>query len=1002
VGQRLELKITGLKTNPSQFGAKEGALKVAKNIVVDRPNTAGSRRGFTTYGYDLDETGSGSFENFYNYNSTLLIKYGDTFYKDTGSIGDWDSFAGAYTAPDSELGTRSVQNNGSFFFTTNAGLYKLESLTATPELAGIPRAIGMDLALSGDSGFFTAETQVAYRVVWGKKDANGVVSLGYPSERGEIANVSSQTGEYTDTTDVQLTVYIPAGITTDYFFQVYRSGFSANETTVANDELQLVYENNPTAAEIAAGSITFIDNAPDSLRGATIYTAPSQEGILQANELPPLANDVTMYKNYCLFANTRTRHFFNLTLLSVGGSDGLQIGDIITIGGVNFTAAVAQNHAAGEFLLDTSGTAAENIANTAKSLVQVINRYATNTVTYGYYTSGFDELPGQMLIRRRDLTDTVFAVTYDAVETGADDGIMFNPVLSQTARNSSNEAKSNRIYVSKLQQVDAVPTLQYFDAGQQDSGIKRIISLRDSAWALKDNGEIYRLVGETVNDFQLLKFDSTTNLIGSRTAVVFNNQIFCFTEQGIVAISDSGVAVKSWDIEDQIKTYFSSSTFPTVALGVSYESERKYLLHTGVETFCYNSFTNAWTKWDVIAEAGFVNPTDDKLYWGKSDGFVYQERKNFDKFDYADRAYDTWVWGSSGTTVNISSDTQATIGMTLRQNSTSSYISAVSNWPVDYVNGDDGNLNNPVDYDTVANYVPGSNARIYIGDDRWNASEPAGSTDIWAFGVGDTSPAGQIRFVRGTIQLPLNWVTFGPSSDNGLKTFTLPKSGDGTTDGGYFQYYFHSGAWGYAFTGNSSFIIIAQNGSVYKGSISENNLVVTYDGKTGPAGGIGPDIGADTGNYYDVTVEDSLTWIVSTATLNDFIDCELQWLEIYGDNPGYVKRWKELTVFFRDMNDKFKVISTNNFNSVEPVTTEITPTFINSQWGSGEWGGGPWGGLSEANQENRTYFPIQFMRAIWQNIKIETNRAFTNFTLNAVSIIYEKMDTEFNKVSTNT
>lgn len=136
MAQQLQLRISGLKTNPSQFGAKEGALKIAKNVVIDRPNTAGSRRGLDTYGYDLDETGSGTYEGFYSYNNILFVKYGDTFYKDTGSIGDWDAIPGAYTSPDSELGTRSIQNNGSFFFTTDSGIYKMDSLTATPALAG--------------------------------------------------------------------------------------------------------------------------------------------------------------------------------------------------------------------------------------------------------------------------------------------------------------------------------------------------------------------------------------------------------------------------------------------------------------------------------------------------------------------------------------------------------------------------------------------------------------------------------------------------------------------------------------------------------------------------------------------------------------------------------------------------------------------------------------------------------------------------------------------------
>jgi hypothetical protein len=1022
LGQQLQLKISGLKTNPSQFGAKEGALKVAKNIVIDRPNTAGSRRGFTTYGYDLDETGSGSFEGFFNYDGSLFVKYGTSIYKDDGS-GGWDVVSGTYTAPDTEILTRAVENNGSFFFTTNAGLYKMESTTATPALAGVPRAIGMDLALTGTSGFFTYNTQVAYRVVWGIKDTNGVVSLGYPSERGEIANTSDETGEYTETRDVALTIYIPSGITTSYFFQVYRSGFSTNASTVANDELQLVYENNPTAAEITAGSISFTDNAPNSLRGATIYTAPSQEGILQANELPPLAKDVVMYKNYALFANTRTRHFFNLTLLSVGNSEtdggGLDVGDIITIDGVDFLAVAegSQDASLGYFEVVVSGTAAENIRDTAQSLVQVINRYTSNTTIYAFYTSGYDELPGQMLLQRRNLTDTAFTVAWDRASTGDNQGTMWNPVLTAANQNSSNENKPNRIYVSKVQQVDAVPTLQYFDAGGEEGAIKRILALRDSAWALKDNGEIYRLVGETVNDFQLLLFDNTTKIIGARTAVVFNNQIMCFSEQGVVAISDSGVAVKSWDIEDQLKTYFASSTFPNNAFGVSYESERKYLMETGTEMFCYNSFTNAWTKWDIIAEAAFVNPTDDKMYLGRNDGFTYKERKNFNKFDYADNDIDVTIVSSSGTTVTVDPPddiSDIVVGNVLRQGNTSSPITAVVNLgtlePIDYTtSGTDVFLTSPDGaYDTPATNIvtassfvgppPGElgDMVLSIGDHQWSAGGLVSDGPVrWPDKTSGTT-YGQIVFSDDADFG--GWGIFAPDTYDGLQTFTLPRTGHQTSDGGYFQYYYKRAAWISAFNGSKAGVVIAQNGSVYRGSIGADNLVVRWDGETGPAAG---GTATDTNRQLNLTltVEDSTTWYNAAATINEFIDCELQWLEIYADNPGMMKKWKEMTVFFRDMNEKFDVIFSNNFDNVNKVTQEITPTYIGAGWGSLPWGDGPWGGNASGNQENRTYFPIQFMRALWQNVKIQTNRAFTNFTLNAISIIFEEMDTEFTKVS---
>ncbi len=991
MAQSLHVKVTGLKTNPSPLSVKEGALKIAKNMNVNSPNTASSRRGFKRYGYPLSETGSGGFNDLYNYQDTILLHYGDTLYKDASGAGGWTSLVGTFDAPDSNIGIRAVENNNSFFFTTDSGLYKMDSINATPALAGIPKAIGMDLALFGASGFFTNDRQVAYRVVWGKTDANSVVSLGYPSERGEIANSAG------GTRDVDVTVYIPAGITTDYFFQVYRSGFSADAATVANDELQLVYEANPTAGEISAGSVAFTDNAPDSLRGATIYTAPTQEGILQANELPPLANDVVMYKNYALFANTRTRHRKYITLLAVSGDDGIEIGDIVIIGGVEFTGAAAQDHSAGEFKVDTSGTAAENIANTAKSLVQVINRYSSNTITYAYYTSGYDELPGQILLERRDLTDSSFGITFNKNSTGDETGRMWNPQLSATPVTSDNENKPNRVYISKFKQPDAVPIKQHIDAGGEEGAIKRILALRDSVFILKDNGEIYRLVGESPAFFELILFDNTSKIIGPKTAVVFNNQIMCFTEQGVVAISDSGVAVRSWDIEDQLREFFTDTIFPTVAYGISYDSDRKYILFTGAQCFIYNSFTNSWTKWDTVYEIGFVNPTDDRLYWAKNnDGYVYQERKNYNKFDFADNAYDVTIVGTgSDNRVYLEDISDAVVGQTLRQSGLTSYISSIVLGSA-YSTGRDDNLEDPDDsYNTSSNFIPAGyiiRASLYIGTYVWAVVGAAGTSSGWIKTDSGTT-YGNIYFKAGTFGSP-NWDGFAGSGEDGLKTFNLSKFADGDDFGGYFTYYYHSAAWTYAFSGNNSLAVISTGGDVYKDSVETDNLVVTADGETGPAGSATPDAGGG------VVVEDTLTWDSAAATLNDHIDCEMEWTEIFCDNPGMMKRFSSLTAYFRSMNDRFTIKFKNNFNAISTTEVEITPVSLGTGWGGEDWDTGPWGGTGAGSTEQRTYFPPSLMRALWTNVRFETTRAFTDFSLNGLSIVFEPMDTEFTKEGT--
>jgi len=130
--------------------------------------------------------------------------------------------------------------------------------------------------------------------------------------------------DITTTATVELTITIPDGIDSNYFFQVYRSsvaqatGAASFEDVVPSDELQLVYEAYPTPAELTAREVVVEDVTPDEFRGANLYTnAGTGEGILQANDIPPFAKDINRYRNSVFYANTRTLQRATLNLLGV-------------------------------------------------------------------------------------------------------------------------------------------------------------------------------------------------------------------------------------------------------------------------------------------------------------------------------------------------------------------------------------------------------------------------------------------------------------------------------------------------------------------------------------------------------------------------------------------------------------------------------------------------------------------------------------------------------------
>lgn len=671
---QLQLDLKGLYTNPNDLSkVPVGALTDATNIVIDRDGIGEQRRGLQTYG-DALVLGTDIVDSMFNYQERLILHYGDTFVYDSDGLGTWVAYAGSYDIPNGAFAIRSVQANKNIYFTTASGIQKLDSITGVIRPAGTPQGLDGSGTTSGASGWFPNNTQVAYRVVWGYVDANNNTILGAPSERIVVANNSG------GTRNVDLTFTIPDDITTAYFYQIYRSPTSIDLATQPNDELQLVLQLNPTAGQIAAQTVTLTDTVPDELRGATIYTAASQQGILQSNFTPPIAVDFTAFKNFVFYANTIGKQFIDLTLLSVGGASGLIIGDTITIDGNVYTASAVENAALGNFLLFTGGTPSENIDTTARSLVHVINVFAANVTLYAYYVSGFDDLPGQILLQERGIGGGSFTLSVSRPSA-----------WYFTTGTSTNDTFPARVYISKFQQPEAVPLFNSLDIGSADKPILRIMALRDSIFVFKTDG-VFRITGDDLTTFAVTPWDNTVVLRAPEAAVLLNNQIYCFTTQGVIAVSETGSSIVSRSIENDLLTISASqyTTFDAVTFAVSYESDRKYLLNTistigdqdSDQSFTYNYITNSWTRWAFPRNvtAGILNPTDNKLYMASSDTnfpFIYQERKMFNETDFADDQFPVTITSSSGLVINVNSTTGVEVGYTFTQSLNKSTITAV-------------------------------------------------------------------------------------------------------------------------------------------------------------------------------------------------------------------------------------------------------------------------------------------------------------------------------------
>jgi len=539
------------------------------------------------------------------------------------------TLAGVYISPDSTVSwgdytetvtigarMRAADMARSTYFTTNSGVRKADSvyssLSATrARLAGVPRSLAPTLTLSsaGAPVLLANNTQRAYRVVWLRKDANSYLQIGEPCERVKITNTAGATR------DVSFALPIPPDVSTSDFYQIYATEI-ASTTEEPGDECFLSREAFPTAAEIAAGTLTYVDITPDALLGEALYTNAMQEGIGNASARPPMARDLCEFRNHMLYADFTDKQRLVLQMIGVGT---LVAGTSkITIGGVVFNCEAAENAAAGNFLLVTSGTAAQNIEDTARSLCRVINAYLANTSFFAWYESSFDGAPGTILIEERGIGGSAFSVTANNAACGN----AFSPPIppgdgaAATLSSVADRGKA-RIRVSKPGEPEACPVYRDLQVGSEDDQILRVVPLRDSVVVIKQRSQ-WRIVGSVFEDFVAARIDDKA-CVSRESAAKLNNTVIFLSTQGFIAIGENGtVNLSQADRGRHLALASLASSYPASVCAAANERQRIYLCalpqidddqdawaaeeQSFVSAACFNADSESWSRWSFFSD----------------------------------------------------------------------------------------------------------------------------------------------------------------------------------------------------------------------------------------------------------------------------------------------------------------------------------------------------------------------------------------------------------------
>lgn len=503
--------------------------------------------------------------------------------------------------------------------------------------------------------------------------------------------------------------------------------------------------------------------------------------------------------------------------------------------------------------------------------------------------------------------------------------------FAKTTVASDNETSANRIYFSKFQQPEAVPIVNFIDVGAKDSAILRIVPLRDSLFVFKENEGVFRISGESaLSGFLLSPFDSSTVLTAQDSPAVLNNQIYALSNQGVISVSDTGISVVSKGIEDNLIPLVQHTYFKDVTFGVSYESERSYLLFTTTSRtdeeatvcFVYNVFTNAWTKWDISKSCGIV--LDDILYLGAADtNYIEKERKNFERQDYSDRQYiRTLNTGAvDGVEIEIGSVANISVGDVIVQEQ---YLTIYKlNQLLQKLDDDSGVTDE--DYLSTLNVVAGSNLR-----DKLTTLATKLDADT---GVNDTDYAATI-------------------------------AGYGTS--------------------------FADTQSAFNAIVSKLNLDVgvsylNYSTSTGTTS-YEAIIETITSSNNTITVSDEYPFIAGTVTIYNHIPVSVTFnVQTFG-NPELFKQVSEAKFIF-DRTD-FTKARVSFASDISPAHEEVDFTqYGNGTFGNAEFGNAHFGGMADRSPL-RTYVPRNKQRCRLLIPRIEHAVARENMALLGYSVTF--------------
>ncbi len=616
--ERITIAQTGLRLNENDELPPPGSLRACKNISLQKRGVYSSRRGFQWIINPLRLNATAwqaqELKDMMPFHEGLLI------FTDEGVYYTDNNFS---TTPLnlSELSRLGDYNGDGVFFEQDGLYYQEASLMRkvvvsdateqpiAPVQATIHKPAAPVATLDPTDGWLPDNEAVAYRVSWTRTSADGLTYRSAPSERLLVKNTSGAA------VAPQLTITAPPNATAGDKLEIYRSEtapITDGIVEAAGDDMFLIAELDY--------SVSSTHSDTRALRGSTaLYTNSTQESIINANDIPPIANvRYSAYNGMTVYGDVTERAvaIFDLAENFTAGQSFT-----LTVGTTNLVFTAQQTASAPQFAIVTA-----ELAATLANLAQVINTNATakqSVVAYALESGGRASLGIQAL------TSTSFSV--------ASTNNAFTPALS-TIQTYKTRRRKNSLYFSKAYQPVSVPFARVLDIGKETAAILVMQESRGDLYVFKTDG-IFKVSGTVYEELTVRKI-GTDIIAGPRALSTYDNDLYAVCNTGVNRIVYEDVSDISHDITPIVKAKSVLNNFDISALFVDEVERQLCVAFVDNETssslsnlLVFNFDTQQWTAWEFAFTR--VQVFRNKLLFLQQDGLYWQKKTNTSS-DYSD------------------------------------------------------------------------------------------------------------------------------------------------------------------------------------------------------------------------------------------------------------------------------------------------------------------------------------------------------------------------------